>query len=182
MASEQPTGTIERDEFDVDVIAGQRRGAHRAAATPLMAVLPWILGVIFLVAVVVTFVTMSGLAGGGASTPTATPTPTPTATPTPTPTAAPEVDKGVALLVLTGTRSSSVDNRVADKLVENGWIVKDTGSNDDRGLAQTLIVYKDEALAPTAQALAGELGVTPAFALDPNLDEDVRIVIGADYK
>lgn len=179
MTVEERNDDIERDEFDVDVVAGQRRGAHRAAAPTWVAALPWMLGVLFVIAAIVTMLTLSGI---GRHAPAASPTTTPTATPTTAaPPPPPEVDLGASLVVLTGTSSSRIDNRVADTLTEAGWIVVGTGSNEDRELATSLIIYKDPTLEPTAQALKAQLGANADLALDPTLSEDIRLVIGGDF-
>jgi hypothetical protein len=179
MTVEERNDDVERDEFDVDVVAGQRRGAHRAAAPTWVAALPWVLWVLFVITAVVTMLTLSGI---GRSAPVTSPTATPTATPTSSaPPPPPEVDMGAALVVLTGTSSSRIDNRVADSLTEAGWIVVGTGSNEDRELATSLIVYKDPSLEPTAQALKAQLGANADLALDPGLSEDLRLVIGDDF-
>ncbi|MFV0460894.1 MAG: LytR C-terminal domain-containing protein [Actinomycetales bacterium] len=166
------------DEFDVDVVPGQRRGAHRAAPPAALAALPWVLVGVFVVACIVALMTFAGGVGSEpATTVTVTSTPTESATPT---TVAPDVDRGVLLLVLNGTRSSSKLSDARKQLTDGGWIVDKTGNNEDRRMEQTLVVYKDESLQPTAQELVDFLG-GGEIAEDPSLPEDMRVVIGANY-
>lgn len=178
-------GTLEDyplDEFDVDVVPGQRRGAHRVATPPLFAAVPWILGGLFVVALIVVLITFSGTwrdSGQAATTPTAKPKPA--ATKSAPAKAAPVVDKGVRLLVLNGTTRYRLDRDAKGRLVDAGWIVMDTGRNDSRDVQTTFVVYKDPTLKPTAEALVQFLGggtVQP----DPNLPEDMRVVLGSNYE
>lgn len=170
-----------RDEFDVDVVPGQRRGAHRSAPPPVLAAVPWVLVGLFALACIVALITVVNPADDN---PVAAPTGRPAATQTPTETpteAAPEIDKGVRLLVLNGTRSNFNLTAARRKLVDDGWIVADTGRNEDRDLEDSLIVYRTESLRPTADALATFLG--PAtVAYDPGLPEEMRVVIGDNFE
>lgn len=173
-----------RDEFDVDVVPGQRRGAHRVASPPLVAALPWIFIGLFLLACVVVLATMyGGLGAQRAAAPTATTSPSATASPTAAATeaaAGPEIDKGVQLLVLNGTRTSSLTDKASRRLRDDGWIVANSGSNSDRQVATTFVVYKDESLKDTAQALVDFLG-GGGIQHDPALPEDMRVVLGKNY-
>lgn len=181
------TATLEdaqypRDEFDVDVVPGQRRGAHRAAAPPLLAMLPWLLVGLFVVACIVTLITFVGGLGRPDAAPTKSATATATASATPTteaPPPAPEIDKGVRLLVLNGTRTVRT-SQVERRLTSDGWIVERASNNSDRNVAVTLVVYRTPDLAPTAEALVAFLGAGTAVQ-DPNLGEDMRVIIGKDY-
>ncbi len=169
-----------RDEFDVDVVPGQRRGAHRTAPPPLLAAMPWVLVGLFALACIVALFTVINPSDNVAAKPTPRPTTTASATPTPTETV-PEVDKGVRLLLLNGTRRSSNLTSARTKLVDDGWIVADTGRNEDRDVETTLVVYRTESLRPTADALAAFLG-SGTVSFDPNLPEEMRVVIGENYK
>ncbi len=183
-----------RDEFDVDVVPGQRRGAHRVATAPLVAALPWILAGLFALAVIVTIVTAYSGFGSTAEAPivashsasskptaTASATGTATASASPTATVPPDVDKGVQLLVLNGTYTNSLTRKATKKLRDDGWIVTDTANNDDRRVAETFVVYKDPTLKDTADALATFLG-GGTTNLDTTLPEDMRVVLGQNFK
>lgn len=171
-----------RDEFDVDVVPGQRRGAHRSAPPAILAALPWVLVGLFVVACIVALITVVTPQPDVAASPTVTAQPTASAAATTaTEDPAADVDMGVRLLVLNGTRRTANLTAAKTKLTKAGWIVADTGRNDDRDVATTTVIYKSDSLKPTADALAAFLG-NGAVALDPNLPEDMRVVIGENFE
>lgn len=168
-----------RDEFDVDVVPGQRRGAHRAATPTLFAVLPWLLVGLFVVACLVTLISFIGT-GSSQPTPTARPTKTtPTAAATTEAPAPPEIDKGVRLLVLNGSRNVRTSS-VTKKLTDDGWIVADSGNNDERNIETSFVVYRSADLKDTAQALVDFVG-GGTISEDASLPEDMRLVVGKSF-
>lgn len=170
-----------RDEFDVDVVPGQRRGAHRAATPPVLAMLPWLLVAVFVIACLVTLVTFVG--GVGQPVATTSPTTSATATASPTTTVAPppepNIDQGVRLVIYNGTRTVRA-SAVETKLVKGGWIVDRTRNNSTRSVQNTVVAYKSPDLRETADALVAFLGAGITVE-DPSMEEDMRILIGKDY-
>ncbi len=177
------------DEFDLDLGDDVRRGAHRATLSPLVTGLPWIIGAVLSLAVVVGMYTLVGggdldlpgvspdpttPAAGGETTPatTAPPTSAPPSTPAPTP------DQSVELIVLNSTDTRGLASRAAEQLEGEGWTVADI-DNYSAGEPPTTVFYATEELAVTAEAVAAIVGGTTA--LDPEETEAVTVVLGSDY-
>ena len=191
------------DEFDVDYPPGVRRGAHRTATPVVLEQLPWLLGAL---AVVVVLVLVVGyLTGGGTPTaplgspsPSASPTdpaptdPAPTdpaatsapptsdpaATSEPPATPTPTADRSLALVVLNGTGASGLAARVGEELEGLGWTVGELGNAVGDPLAQTVVRYAAPDQQATAAAVAADLGVQAE--LDEGASSPVVVVVGQD--
>ena len=180
--------TDETDEFDVDPGDDVRRGAHRATLSPLVTGLPWLIGAVLSVAVVLGMYTLVGggdldlpgvsqdptAAGSEATTPATSPPPTsaPPSTPAPTP------DQSVELIVLNSTDTRGLASQAAEELEAKGWTVADV-DNYSAGEPPTTVFYATEELAVTAEAVAAVVG--GKVALDPEETESITVVIGSDY-
>lgn len=183
MASDRSTPS-ERDEFDVDVVPGQRRGAHRTQSPPaLVAVLAASVALVVL-ALIVTVVAMTGMGTPDPEDVVVAPSPPrelPLQTAEPI---QPEIDKGSSLTVLNGTRVRNLSTRVKGELENDGWIVNRTGNNEDRSLSATVVQYSDPELAQTAQALVDLLdGGTIQRVPEDDLraSEDLLVLLGRSY-
>lgn len=187
------------DEFDVEPEPGVRRGAHRATLSPLVRALPWVLGALLAVAVVVAVVSfvgggqVAGVQGAGrpvgsgesvTSEATASRSATASASVPPSGEApssgepAGEPDFGVGLAVLNGTATAGVAAGAATALEQQGWTVVEIADYPG-GSARTTVYYAAEALAVTAQAVAAEVG--GVAQLDPAQTDAIAVVLGDDY-
>ena len=182
MASDKNTPP-ERDEFDVDVVPGQRRGAHRTQSPPAVVAILAALAALLVVALIVTVIGMTGLGTPdpdevAASASTSEP-PAQTAEPI-----QPAIDQGASITVLNGTRLRNISTRVKLELENDGWIVNRTGNNEDRSLTSSVVQYSDPELAQTAQALVDALGggvIQQVSKDDLRENEDLRVIIGQTY-
>lgn len=183
MASDRHTPP-ERDEFDVDVVPGQRRGAHRTQSPPALVAVLAALVALLVVALIVTVVAMTGVGTPDPDDVAVAPPPTeelPLQTAEPI---QPEVDKGASITVLNGTRVRNLGTRVQTELENDGWIVNRTGNNDDRTLGATVVQYSDPELAQTAQSLVDLLdgGTTQQVPEDDlRASEDLVVLLGRSY-
>ena len=174
----------ERDEFDVDVVPGQRRGSHRTQSPPAVVAVLAALVALLAVALIVTVVAMTGVGTPDPDDVVVAPSPTeelPLQTAEPI---QPEVDKGASITVLNGTRVRNLGTRVKTELENDGWIVNRTGNNDDRALGATVVQYSDPELAQTAQALVDLLdgGTTQQVPEDDlRASEDLVVLLGRGY-
>ena len=188
------------DEFDrIPTVTG-RRGAHRTRQSPVLAALPVLLVALTVVAVVLVATTLLGsrppqsaASGTGGdvpvgeptqSTPAPTGTQTPSATPSPdetsTPSAStPPVDRTVKIEVLNATRTTGLAGKGAARLKDAGWTVSGTDNYRD-GTVPTTVFYATDDLAPTARAVAGDLG-TDRTELDAELADPITVVLGSDF-
>lgn len=189
------------DEFDrIPAVTG-RRGAHRARQSPVLAALPVLLVVLAVVAVVVGATTLLGsgppqsaASGPGGDVPASEPTQstpapsgtqTPGVTPSPDQTSAapsvstPAVDRTVSIKVLNATRTTGLAGKGAALLKDAGWTVSGTDNYRD-GAVPTTVFYATDDLAPTAQAVAGDLG-TDRVELDADLADPITVVLGSDF-
>ena len=182
----------ETDEFDLDPADDVRRGAHRATLSPLVTGLPWIIGTVLSVAVVLGMYSLVGggdldlpgaapqgtgtsAGGGGAPATTASVTPStsaPPSTPPPTP------DHSVELIVLNSTDTRGLGSRAAEQLEGQGWTVADV-DNYSAGEPPTTVFYATEELAVTAEAVAAVVG--GKATLDPEETDSITVVLGSDY-
>lgn len=172
-----------RDEFDVDLVPGQRRGAHRTQSSPVVVALVAVFGILLIASLIISVVAVVGLPGGKREV-----APPPTTTTEAAPLQAsepiqPDIDKGASLTVLNGTRVSGVTRRVRDELRKDGWIVDKSANNDDRSMPTTVVQYADPTLEQTANALKDKLGggvlqKVPPSALD---GADLRVIVGETY-
>lgn len=173
-----------RDEFDVDLVPGQRRGAHRTQSPPIVVALLAVFVVLLIASLIISIVAIIGLPGARRE---AAPPPSVTTTAqTPLQTAEPiqpEIDKGASLTVLNGTRVSGVTRRVRDELKQDGWIVDRTANNSDRSMPTTVVQYADPSLEQTANALKDKLrgGVIQQVPPDDLEGADLRVIVGETY-
>jgi hypothetical protein len=192
-----------RDEFDEITPGEGRRGAHRARPNPVLAMLPLLLVVVLVVAVVVGSITLLGedapepplpAATAPAAPPTQQPSDAPTAAPTlpatpggtapapPATTSAPPVDTEVAITVLNGTRTSGLATGATRRLNAEGWNVVRADNYRDGDPPPTTVFYPREELAPTAEAVAEDLGGAATDLDEAFGDQGLTVVLGEDYQ
>lgn len=177
----------------------QRSGAHRPRRSLLVEVVPALLIVLAVAGVAVgawqlnrttaaTVAASGGPADGagpgpdatasGSSRPTAS---TPTAsipTASGSPTSGP-VDRSVSVTVLNGTQRSGLAGRAATALRATGWTVR---VGNERTTRPTTVVYPSGAQQATAQALAVDLGGSPAVEQSGRYGgARLTVLLGADY-
>ena len=190
-------GEYPRDEFD-DVSPGEgRRGAHRARPNPVLAMLPLLLVVVLVVAVVVGAITLLGEdapqpVAPAATAPAATEQPADavTAPASPPATAAvpsapeslPPVDTEVAVTVLNGTRTSGLATGATRRLSGQGWTVVRADNYREGAPPPTTVFYPREDLAPTAEAVAEDLGGAATDLNEAFGDQGLTVVLGEDYQ
>lgn len=95
-------------------------------------------------------------------TPSAEPTPEEEPTPTPTPEAtetAAAVDRAQPVAVLNATTVSGLASTAAGRLQADGWSVTQVGNWSGQQLQGSIVLYNGEEQRPTAEALAGALGI-----------------------
>lgn len=182
-----------------------RSGAHRPHRSPLLQVLPVLLVLLAVLGVGVgvwqlnrstasTVAASGGPAdGAGAGTdPTTSATPT-AATPSTTPSTKPStkpvptstttatsggVDRAAAVSVLNSTKRSGLARRAASALRADGWSVT---TGNERGQAPpTTVFYADSGQQATAQAVADDLGGSPAVEQSSEY-RSITVVLGDDY-
>ena len=182
-----------------------RSGAHRPHRSPLLEVLPVLLVLLAVLGVGVgvwqlnrstasTVAASGGPAdGAGAGTdPTTSATPT-AATPSTTPSTKPStkpvptstttatsggVDRAAAVSVLNSTKRSGLARRAASALRADGWSVT---TGNERGQAPpTTVFYADSGQQATAQAVADDLGGSPAVEQSSEY-RSITVVLGDDY-
>ena len=182
-----------------------RSGAHRPHRSPLLEVLPVLLVLLAVLGVGVgvwqlnrstasTVAASGGPAdGAGAGTdPTTSATPT-AATPSTKPSTKPSttsvptstttatsggVDRAVAVSVLNATKRSGLARRAASALRADGWSVT---TGNERGQAPpTTVFYADSDQQATAQAIADDLGGSPAVEQSSEY-RSITVVLGDDY-
>ena len=109
-------------------------------------------------------------------------TPSPSASPTssPTePTADPSADRTVAVTVLNGAGRPGLARRAATVLRTAGWTVN-VGNTPTQ--PATTVYYPDAAQQASAQALADDLGGSPALEQSGQYGTDrVTVVLGRDF-
>jgi hypothetical protein len=206
--SDQPPSRSQRrdgfppDEFDdIEPVPG-RRGAHRARANPVLAMVPVLLVVVAVVAVVVGAMTLLG-GNGPASTTASNETPVPQATGTAPPSSAPAqssapaesspppattttteppapVDRSVPVTVLNGTRTSGLAAGATQRLREGGWTVPAADNYRGGDTPPTTVFYPSPELAATAQAVAEDLGGAQTQQSDQF--DGLTVVLGEDYQ
>lgn len=183
-----------------------RSGAHRPHRSPLLELLPILLVLLAVLGVGVgvwqlnrstaSTVAASGGPADGAgagtdpttkATPTATkPSTTPstkpstTSVPTSSTTTATSggVDRAAAVSVLNSTKRSGLARRAASALRADGWSVT---TGNERGQAPpTTVFYADSEQQATAQAVADDLGGSPAVEQSSDYS-GITVVLGDDY-
>lgn len=178
-----------------------RSGAHRPHRSPLLEVLPVLLVLLAVLGVGVgvwqlnrstaSTVAASGGpadgAGAGAdpttsAAPTATtPSTTPSTTSVPTSTATATsggVDRAVTVSVLNATKRSGLARRAASALRAGGWAV--TTGNERGQSPPTTVFFLDTDQQATAQAIADDLGGSPAVE-QSSAYRSITVVLGDDY-
>ena len=186
-----------------------RSGAHRPHRSPLLEVLPVLLVLLAVLGVGVgvwqlnrstasTVAASGGPADGAgagadpttsaaptATTPSATPSATPSTTPSttsvPTSTATATsggVDRAVTVSVLNATKRSGLARRAASALRAGGWAV--TTGNERGQSPPTTVFFLDTDQQATAQAIADDLGGSPAVE-QSSAYRSITVVLGDDY-
>lgn len=198
MADEYP-----RDEFDQIAESAGPVGVHRAPRPWWILVVTPV--VVFIVAGLLAFLIAqllwnSGDSSGSTPTPSVTASatvspspsvspsasaePTESATPEPTETAEPEpepvVDFGASVAVLNGTGITGLAGGQQTVLEDAGFTdVSAANLSGDRPDVNT-VVYADDAMADTAQAVADALGFDAVVQGTPTGDTDVEVQIVTD--
>ncbi|GAB2690102.1 LytR C-terminal domain-containing protein [Thalassiella azotivora] len=191
--------TYPPDEFDRVQGPPARRGAHRGRPSPVLAALPVVAVLAVVGGVAWGFSTLLGdgrvesaiSAPAGDETVAPAPqdpatepapgtdpgtvAPEPTVEPTPTAT----VDRDVTFRVLNSTTVGGLAARGAQALEDAGWTVSGT-DNYRAGEMDTTVFYNDPGLEATAAAIAEDLGGA-LTTLDPNLEDDLSVILGADF-
>lgn len=88
------------------------------------------------------------------------------------------------LTVRNGSGVTGGAQQMADTLIAGGYQVSETGNTDQFVYEETLVVYKDDAMRPAAEAVVNELQIGRVIASNGfySFTTDVLVVVGKDWK
>ena len=88
------------------------------------------------------------------------------------------------LTVKNGSGVTGAASQAVDALTAAGYVVQETGNTDQFAYGETLVIYKDAADAPAAQAVVDALGVGRVVEAGIYYEFDTRlqVIVGQDWK